>query len=51
MAKRKRGGPHKFTSKAQWRFLHAKFGHKGFVKRWARKQKGQYRSLPRKKRR
>jgi len=51
MAKRKRGGSHKFVSKAQGRFLHAKFGHKGFVKRWAQKQRGQYKRLPRKKRR
>jgi hypothetical protein len=51
MAKRRRrGGSHKFVSKAQWRYLHAKFGHKGFVKRWAQKQRGQYRKLPRKKR-
>jgi hypothetical protein len=49
MAKKRKGG-HRFVSKAQWRYLHAKFGHKGFVKRWARKQRGQYKSLPKKKR-
>lgn len=49
MARRKRRSPGRFVSKAQWRFLHAKFGHKGFVKRWAHKQRGQYRALPRKK--
>lgn len=40
----------RFVSKAQWRYLHAKFGHKGFVKKWARRQKGQYKALPKKKR-
>lgn len=50
MALRKKGrSPGRFVSKAQWRYLHAKFGHRGFVKRWARKQRGQYKFLPRKK--
>jgi hypothetical protein len=42
---------HKFTSKAQWRYLHARFGHKGFVKRWSEKQEGApYKALPKRKR-
>lgn len=30
-------GEHEFKSKAQWRWAHAKFGHGGWVKRWAKK--------------
>jgi hypothetical protein len=40
----------RFTSKAQWRAMHAKFGHRGWVKRWARRNKRSgpgYASLPR----
>lgn len=35
-----------FKSKDQWRYLHARFGHKGFVKKWAQKQRGQFKALP-----
>jgi hypothetical protein len=34
MATRKSPGP--MHSRAQWRFLFAKHGNRGFVKRWAR---------------
>lgn len=40
----------RFVSKAQWRAMHARYGHKGWVKRRARKQRGQYKSLPRRSR-
>lgn len=42
-------------SKAQWRYLFARFGNKGFVKRWAREvearggKKTGFRALPRRK--
>ncbi|GAB3670283.1 hypothetical protein GCM10027597_01310 [Saccharopolyspora tripterygii] len=37
----------RFRSKAQWRAMHARHGHRGWVKRWAKKGRGRYRSLPR----
>jgi hypothetical protein len=44
----KKGSTRKFVSKAQWGYLHHKFGHTGFVKTWARRNKRSrpYKSLP-----
>jgi len=50
---RKSPGP--MHSKAQWRYLFARFGNRGFVKRWAehiettRGKRVGYRALPRRK--
>jgi hypothetical protein len=53
MAKKKvRKSPGPMHSKAQWRYLFARFGNKGFTKRWARQvearggKKTGYRALP-----
>jgi hypothetical protein len=39
----------RFVSKAQWRAMHARYGHRGWVKRWARRNKRSgtaYKALP-----
>ena len=38
-----------FKSKAQWRAMHARRGHTGWVKRWSRRNKRTrpYKTLPR----
>lgn len=27
---------HRFKSRAQWRAMHARYGHRGWVKRWSK---------------
>jgi len=41
-------GQHEFVSRAQWRWAHAKFGHGGWVKRWAETNKASrpFKTLP-----
>lgn len=45
-------GQHMFVSKAQWRAMHARFGHGDWVKRWSHRNQAArpFNTLPRRKR-